>query len=139
MYSLREAIGLFSDNATKDENAAMYCFETNAVTALRTNEKQGFFACYVFTLVERGWLTIRYNSCELTFYPDDLYTYSPGLHITVIEYINQLLLMEASFLLQTSQLSITQIADRLHFADTPSFSKFFSRLKGKSPRAFREQ
>ena len=57
---------------------------------------------------------------------------------TVVDYINQMLLMEASFLLQTSQLSIAQIADRLHFADTPSFSKFFSRLSGQSPRAFRE-
>ena len=56
----------------------------------------------------------------------------------VVDYINQMLLMEASFLLQTSELSITQIADYLHFADTPSFSKFFSRLKGQSPRAYRE-
>lgn len=57
---------------------------------------------------------------------------------TVVDYINQMLLMEASFLLRNSQLSITQIADRLHFADTPSFSKFFLRLKGQSPRAYRE-
>ena len=290
MYSLKEAIRLFADDATADGNAAMYCFETNVVTALRTNEKQGFFACYVFTLVERGWLTIRYNGRELTFHPDDLYTYSPGLPITVIatsddfhglslmadehaaidaatlhdlvhiaylpivqlhepkltlphdealrlagrmreiisylqsnhlyktevlrmlyavflldlqntqqravrhrqlpqrveeifigfirllpdhfaehhdipfyasalhispvylsrvvrqvtgrtvvDYINQMLLTEAMFLLRTSELNISQIADRLHFADTPSFSKFFSRLKGQSPRAFRKQ
>jgi len=57
---------------------------------------------------------------------------------TVVDYINQMLLMEASFLLQTSQLSITQIADYLHFADTPSFSKFFSRLKGMSPKEYRK-
>jgi AraC-like DNA-binding protein len=50
-----------------------------------------------------------------------------------------MLLMEASFLLQTSQLSITQIADHLHFADTPSFSKFFSRLKGMSPKEYRKE
>ena len=56
---------------------------------------------------------------------------------TVIDYINQMLLMEASFLLQTSQLSVTQIADRLHFADTPSFSKFFLRLSGMSPKKYR--
>jgi AraC-like DNA-binding protein len=49
-----------------------------------------------------------------------------------------MLLMEASFQLRTSQLSISQIADRLHFADTPSFSKFFSRMKGMSPREYRE-
>ena len=59
--------------------------------------------------------------------------------VPLADYINQMLLMEASFLLRTSELSITQIADRLHFAGTPSFSKFFSRLKGQSPRAFREQ
>ena len=290
MYSLKEAIGLFSGDATKDRNVAVYCFETTAITALRTNETHGFFACYVFTLVESGWFTVRYNSRELTFYPYDLYIYSPGLPVTVIatsddfhglslmadehaaidtptlhdlvhiaylpivqlnepkqtlpadtaqhlaakmreiidylqsdhiyknevlrllyavflldlqnaqdrvivhhqvpqrvkeifigfirllpdyfaehhnisfyasalhispvylsrvvrqvtghtvvDYINQMLLMEASFLLRTSELSISQIADRLHFADTPSFSKFFSRLKGQSPRAFREQ
>ena len=67
---------------------------------------------------------------------------------TVVDYINQMLLMEASFLLQTSPLSITQIVDRLHFADTPSFSKFldepsggagyFSRLKGVSPKEYRK-
>lgn len=58
---------------------------------------------------------------------------------TVIDYINQMLMMEATFLLQTSQLSITQIADHLHFADTPSFSKFFSRLKGMSPKEYRKR
>jgi len=30
-----------------------------------------------------------------------------------------------------------EVADRLHFADTPSFSKFFSRLTGQSPREYR--
>ena len=57
---------------------------------------------------------------------------------TVIDFINHMLMIEASFLLRTSNLSIAQIADRLHFADTPSFSKFFSRMKGQSPRAYRE-
>lgn len=58
---------------------------------------------------------------------------------TVIDFIDQMLLMEASFLLRTTSLSITQIADRLCFADTPSFSKFFSRSKGMSPREYRER
>ena len=56
---------------------------------------------------------------------------------TVVDYINQMIVMEATFLLRTSTMNITQIADRLHFADTPSFSKFFSRLKGVSPRKYR--
>lgn len=58
---------------------------------------------------------------------------------TVIDYINQFLMMEASFLLRTSQLSIAQIADQLHFADLASFSKFFSRMKGLSPREYRNR
>ncbi|MBQ6770107.1 MAG: helix-turn-helix transcriptional regulator [Bacteroidales bacterium] len=56
---------------------------------------------------------------------------------TVVDYIDQMLLMEAAFLLRTSSMSITQIAEYLHFADAPSFSKFFSRLKGVSPREYR--
>ena len=43
-----------------------------------------------------------------------------------------MLMIEASFLLRTSSLSIQQIADRLHFANTPSLSKFFLK-KGVFP------
>ena len=57
---------------------------------------------------------------------------------TVVDYINQHLLMEASYLLRTTSLSVTQIADRLNFADTPSFSKFFSRKKGVTPKEYRK-
>ena len=57
---------------------------------------------------------------------------------TVLDYINQLLVMEASYLLSTTSLSVAQIAERLHFADTPSFSKFFLRLKHQTPREYRK-
>ena len=56
---------------------------------------------------------------------------------TVVDYVNQMLLMEASFLLRTSSLSVTQVADRLSFADTASFCKFFTRLRGQSPKSYR--
>ena len=56
-----------------------------------------------------------------------------------MDYVNQFLTMEASFLLRTSRLSIAQIAERLHFADPASFSKFYSRMKGMSPRMYREK
>lgn len=84
----------------------------------------------------------------------DIAFYADSLHITpvylsrvvrqvtgrtVVDYINQMLLMEASFLLRTSPMSIAQIADRLHFADAATFSKFFSRLKGMSPRLYRAE
>ncbi|MCR5454214.1 MAG: AraC family transcriptional regulator [Bacteroidales bacterium] len=56
---------------------------------------------------------------------------------TVLDYINQLLAMEAGFLLKTTSLTVAQIADRLYFADTPSFSKFFSRMNKISPKEYR--
>lgn len=58
---------------------------------------------------------------------------------TVMDYVNQFLLMEATFLLRTGNLSIAQISDRLHFSDQAAFSKFFSRMKGMSPREYRQR
>ena len=291
MYTMNEYLPIFvgENLPEKGWDGGMYCMETSAVKILRSNLLHGFVACFAFMLVDKGWMKIHYNGRELTFYPNDLYIYSPGflvtviatsddfhgyclmadehvtieapsihdlvhlaylpivqlhepkqtlpsdaaqhlllkmreiisylhsnhiyksevlrmlysiflldlqnaqqraivhrqtpqrveeifigfirllpryfvehhdiafyadrLHIstvylsrvvrqvtgrTVVDYINQMLLMEASFLLQTSQMSITQIADHLHFADAPSFSKFFSRLKGVSPKDYRK-
>jgi AraC-like DNA-binding protein len=291
MYTLNEYLPIFvgDDLPEKGWDEGMYCFETDAAKILRSNLQRGFVSCFAFMVVDKGWMTIHYNGRELTFYPNDLYIYSPGLpvdviatsedfygyclmadehvtieapsvhdllhlaylpivqlhepkqtlasdaaqhlimkmreiigyihsdhiykgevlrmlyavflldlqnaqnsaivhrqtpqrveeifigfirllprffvehhdipfyadqlHIstvylsrvvrqvtgrTVVDYVNQMLLMEASFLLQTSQLSISQIAEHLHFADTPSFSKFFSRLKGISPKEYRK-
>ena len=291
MYTLNEYLPIFVGDGLPEKgwDTGMYCLEIDAVKILRSNLQRGFVSCFAFVVVDKGWMTIYYNGRELTFHPNDLYTYSPGLPIdviatsrdfhgyclmadehvtieapsvhdlvhlaympivqlhepkqtlasdaaqhliakmqeiisylhsdhiykgevlrmlysiflldlenaqqrairhrqtpqrveeifigfirllprhfaehhdipfyasklnitpvylsrvvrqvtgrTVIDYIYQMLLMEASFLLQTSTMSITQIADRLHFADTPSFSKFFSRLKGVSPKEFRK-
>ena len=56
---------------------------------------------------------------------------------TVVDYINQMLLMEASWLLQTTNLSMAAISERLHFSDQSSFGRFFTRMKGISPKAYR--
>ncbi len=58
---------------------------------------------------------------------------------TVIDYVNRLLLMEASFLLRTTNLSIGEISDRLHFSEQAAFSKFFTRLQGESPKKYRRR
>ena len=57
---------------------------------------------------------------------------------TVVDYINQMLLMEASYLLQQTSLPIVQIADRLHFSEAASFTRFLTRMKGMNPRVFRK-
>lgn len=56
---------------------------------------------------------------------------------TVMDYINQMLVMEASWLLRDTNLSVAAIAERLHFADQSSFGKFFARIKGIGPKEYR--
>ncbi len=56
---------------------------------------------------------------------------------TVSDYINQMLVMEAVWLLRSTNLSIAVISERLHFADQSSFSRFFVRMKGVRPKEFR--
>jgi len=58
---------------------------------------------------------------------------------TAKDIINRALVAEAEYLLRTTQHTIAQIADQLHFADQASFNHFFSRLKGQSPSAFRKK
>ena len=57
---------------------------------------------------------------------------------TVVDYINQMLLMEASYLLQQTSLPISDIAVRLHFSETASFTRFFTRMKGINPSMYRK-
>ena len=58
---------------------------------------------------------------------------------TVVDHINQLLANEAVLLLQNSSMSVSQIAERLHFAETTTFARFFKRMKGKNPKEYRNQ
>ena len=57
---------------------------------------------------------------------------------TVVDYINEMLLMETSYLLQQTSLPIADIAVRLHFSETASLTRFFTRMKGMPPREFRK-
>lgn len=291
MYSLREGwIKMHGTEPVARWDGKIYCNETDAAITFRTNETHGYMAAYTFTIVLEGWLKIVYNGQNITLHPDDIYMYSPGLPITIVEasddyhgiclladehvtidsptvhdlvhiayapvvqlhqpkqtlrhddavkltekmleirnylnsdhiykskilqmlyavflldlqdaqdkampsrsvphrveeifigfqrllplhfaehhdigfyasqlnispvylsrvvrqvtgrtvvdYVNQFLVMEASFLLRTTTLSITQIADRLHFADAASFSKFFLRNNGVRPKDYRKQ
>lgn len=58
---------------------------------------------------------------------------------TVVDYINQLLIMEATFLLRQTSLSIAQIAAQLHYAETTTFTRFFQRIKGMTPKEYRKK
>ncbi len=57
----------------------------------------------------------------------------------VQDWIARLLLYSAKHLLKNSRLSVQQISDQLHFSTPSSFIRFFHRLTGLSPRAYRMQ
>ncbi len=57
---------------------------------------------------------------------------------TVVEYINRLLLMEAIWLLESTSLSIDEIAEKINYADSTTFGRFFFRMKGVTPREYRK-
>ncbi len=291
MYRLKEywnIVNLPEPSEPWDGN--IVCVETDAKMTFGTNLTQGYLACYTFTLITEGWLTLVYNNHKLTLHKGDVYLYSPGLEVTVlaasddyrgiclladeqftlelpsvhdsiratylsvvelqqpqltlndadyrhfhellqltlryqqsslpyadeslrmlygiflndltgmmersirehrfpkrveelfqgflhllprnfaehhdigfyaselcitttylsrivrqvsggrtvIDYINQLLLMEATFLLRQTSLSVAQIAEQLHFAETTTFARFFQRMKGMTPKEFRK-
>lgn len=57
---------------------------------------------------------------------------------TVADHINRLLANEAALLLQNSSMTVAQIAEHLHFAETTTFARFFKRMKGVNPKRYRE-
>ncbi|MET0635275.1 MAG: helix-turn-helix domain-containing protein [Chitinophagaceae bacterium] len=57
---------------------------------------------------------------------------------TAGEWIDDTVILEAKVLLQNPNLTISQIADILHFSDQSIFGKFFKNLNGLSPIAYRQ-
>lgn len=57
--------------------------------------------------------------------------------MTVASFINRHLMLEACWLLKTTDYSIQRISETLHFADQASFSKFFKRVNGRNPLQYR--
>lgn len=54
-------------------------------------------------------------------------------------WIDWYLLSESKVLLTRDNMSIQQISEHLHFASQSNFGKFFKRLTGTSPLAFRKR
>lgn len=53
------------------------------------------------------------------------------------EWINEYVILEAKIMLKDSELSIAQIADRLHFPSQSAFGKYFKLQTGSGPRQYR--
>lgn len=57
--------------------------------------------------------------------------------ISASDWINRAVILQAKLLLRSSQLSIEQIAEELHFSTTPYFCRFFKREVGVTPSKYR--
>ncbi len=58
---------------------------------------------------------------------------------TAGEWIDDLVILEAKALLKSSELSIQEIADELHFANQSFFGKYFKHHTGVAPKEYRKQ
>ena len=86
MYKLKEWWNLtIGPDPIDDWDGNVLCTESNAQMTQLTNITQGFLACYTFTLVTRGWLKMNYNGDELKIEQGELYIYSPGMAVTIID------------------------------------------------------
>lgn len=113
-----------------------YC-DTNSIT----NQTSDLFLRFIRLATENF---IEHH--EIEFYSDSLAVTSIYLSRivkkisgqTVKNHLDRLLLMEATFLLTRTDYPIARIAERLNFAYSASFCKFFNRHKGMSPKDYRK-
>ena len=57
---------------------------------------------------------------------------------TVIGCIDEMLAIEATWLIKSTNLTVAQIADRLNFSTSAAFDKFYKRMRGCTPLSLRE-
>lgn len=64
--------------------------------------------------------------------------FSAEMNVSLLDYINSLRIDHAVTLLQTTRLSIEEIAQQSGFSDARTFRRVFSKAKGANPSAYRE-
>ncbi len=106
------------------------------------NRKEELFDRFIRTVSES-----YKQERSVSFYADKLFLTSKHLSTVVKEisgktageWIDSLVVLEAKALLKSSDLSIQEIADELHFANQSFFGKYFKHHTGMSPKAYRQQ
>lgn len=84
---------------------------------------------------------------SVSYYADKLFLTAKHLSTVVKEvsgktageWIDSLVVLEAKVLLKSSELSIQEIADELHFSNQSFFGKYFKHHAGMSPKEYRRQ
>ncbi|WP_223878185.1 helix-turn-helix transcriptional regulator [Chryseobacterium vrystaatense] len=58
---------------------------------------------------------------------------------SILKWINEAVIAHAKFVLKTSNLSIMEVTDLLHFNDSSLFCRFFKRHTNRTPSEYRYQ
>jgi AraC-like DNA-binding protein len=107
MYSLAEGWAkMLGELPASRQNDKIICVHTDGDMTMHANRlQQESMACYMFTLVIRGWFHIVYNGQELYLKENDVYTYNAGTAISIIaastDYQGICLLADQDFALNT--------------------------------------
>lgn len=132
MYTLQDTwIWAYGMSRYKGWNDRFLCIETDKETTFLTNTLPGTLAAYGFTIVLNGSFTVLYSGREISIERNHLLITMPGFHLRILA-------MEALWLLENTSLSIDEIAERIHYADSTTFGRFFPRMKGVTPREYRK-
>lgn len=106
------------------------------------NRKKSLFNAFLQNVEER-----HRKEHSVKYYADELFVTSKYLSTVINEmsdktpkqWIDEYIALDAKVLLQSTEKDIQEISDELNFPDISFFGKFFKRMTGMSPKAFRDK
>lgn len=113
----------------------------NATTMRNKSRKEYIFERFYESLVEsyQSERSVKYYADQLCLTPKHLSGVVKEVSgKTVGEWIDELVILEAKALLNSSSMNIQEIADRLNFANQSFFGKYFKHYTGMSPKEYRK-
>ena len=151
LYTLLGRYNAKDEYALRIRNALMLSFILIIISLIGTSADVGESA-----VSRQEWLTRRFFDLlsqhfqtrrQVTFYADKLCITPKRLSAaikattahTAQEWINMAVLTEAKRCLKTSDLSVLQISEALHFSTASSFVRFFRQHTGSTPLEYRRR
>ena len=124
---------------------AFECFDfliKKSIIHQGSNRKKSLFNAFLRNVEEK-----HRKEHSVKYYADELFVTSKYLSTVVNEisdktpkqWIDEYIALDAKVLLQSSEKDIQEICEELNFPDVSFFGKFFKRMTGMSPKAFREK
>lgn len=120
-----------------------YTYEqTRTTTPLRLSRREEIFRRFIALVNEHSKQERSVNFyadklCLTPHYLSSVIRETSGQ--TVMQWINQAVILEAKVLLKHSNLLVFQISDELNFPNPSFFSKFFKRMTGMTPAEYQKQ